>query len=248
VSLPVLQHRHLQPELMDDASLSKHELFSALTELERLNRLSFTSRQLASAIKQFAKKRNRHSIHLFDIACADGALLSELSQLISASGLEVSGVGVDINPHSIARARLRAQPSLQFEVSNVLTAPLPQTLDIVISSLFFHHLSEKETSALFTKLWNAEPNAIFISDLKRNRWGYALAYIATRLCCRSKIVRYDALQSVKAAYSTEELIALATSAGFSSAIMKSMFPSRFLFQWENGSSWSLLKFPAIKAF
>jgi hypothetical protein len=85
--------------------------------------------------------------------------------------------------------------------------------DVVISSLFLHHLEDDQVVTLLSTLARARPRLVLIDDLRRSRWGLALAFCASHLLSRSPVVHHDALVSVARAFRPSEVAALATCAG-----------------------------------
>ena len=55
--------------------------------------------------------------------------------------------------------------------------------------------------------------AVGIADLDRSNAGLALAWIGSRVLTRSRVVHFDALASVRAAFTLDEARAMAHEAG-----------------------------------
>jgi hypothetical protein len=72
---------------------------------------------------------------------------------------------------------------------------------------------------------------VIVSDLRRTRTGFYLAYIASRLLTRSDVVHVDALRSVRAAYTLDELRELAREAGLTGARIAARWPQRQVLEW-----------------
>ncbi|MBL4699421.1 MAG: hypothetical protein JKX70_11375 [Phycisphaerales bacterium] len=73
--------------------------------------------------------------------------------------------------------------------------------------------------------------AVIITDLRRTRRGYVLAWLASRLLTRSPVVHTDALLSVRGALTTSELHELAISAGYDKPCIRTVWPQRILLTW-----------------
>ena len=61
--------------------------------------------------------------------------------------------------------------------------------------------------------------------------GFCMAYSAARLLTRSHVVHTDAVLSVRAAFTVEEVRQLASAAGLSDAKVVPRWPSRFVVSW-----------------
>ena len=73
--------------------------------------------------------------------------------------------------------------------------------------------------------------AVAVTDLDRSRTGLALAWLGSRVLSRSRVVHYDALVSVRAAFTIEEARALAQSAGLAGAQFERAWPARWRLWW-----------------
>jgi hypothetical protein len=74
--------------------------------------------------------------------------------------------------------------------------------------------------------------AVFISDLRRSKIGYLIAWFGCRLLSDSPIVHYDGPVSVRAAWTVDELAAMARRAGMDNAQVIPAWPWRILLIWE----------------
>ena len=103
--------------------------------------------------------------------------------------------------------------------------------DVAMCHLFLHHLTESEIVSLLRSMRSAARVGVVITDLRRTRLGYGLAWLASRLITRSDVVHRDALLSVRAALNEEELYELAERAGLGAASVRRLWPERMLLVW-----------------
>src|SRR5439155_9017041 len=89
--------------------------------------------------------------------------------------------------------------------------------DVVMCSLFLHHLSDEQAPVLLRAMADAAGSLVLINDLRRSRLGYTLAWLGCRLLTRSPIVHVDGPRSVAAAFSPEEALRIAERAGLHGA-------------------------------
>ena len=140
-----------------------------------------------------------------------------------------------MSPFAIAQAQsLAVQRRIQnvdFRVGEVLKDPLPTDCDIVISSLFLHHLETEKVERLLHEAAQAARIGVVISDLKRSKLGWLLAWIISRVITRSPIVRYDGPISVLGAFSTSEIREIAERAGMGEADIRDCWPQRWMLRW-----------------
>lgn len=224
-----LENRVMMPETMDDLNLPEEALFSALDALARINWLSRTASALATEIQKFVSPQGVLTPTVVDLGCGDGWLLRRILRHLANSGLSPNGLGIDLNPAAVARARSRcSQSSIVFEVGNVLALqPLPKG-SIVVSSLFMHHLANSDVVELGRLLRSQRIAALIIDDLRRSMIGYLAAWLGTRVLTRSRIVHDDGLRSVAAAFRETEISALLQAAGFPRVTARRRFPWRIM--------------------
>ena len=112
---------------------------------------------------------------------------------------------------------------------DVLTAALPEGYDVVMTSLFLHHLERDEAARLLAAMRAAARRLVVIDDLRRDGLGLALAWLGSRTLTRSPVVRVDGPRSVRAAFTITEVRRLAEAAGWSRDLrVRTHWPRRFL--------------------
>jgi 2-polyprenyl-3-methyl-5-hydroxy-6-metoxy-1,4-benzoquinol methylase len=111
---------------------------------------------------------------------------------------------------------------LNFEAASV---------DVVMCSLFLHHLSEPDAVRVMAEMARVARRCVLVSDLRRCRAGLAAAFLATRIGTRSRVVRIDAVRSVRAAFTEDELSRLAETAGMRGSLVFRRWPFRMLMVW-----------------
>jgi len=154
------------------------------------------------------------------------------------AGLSLTVAGCDRSPVAIEQARARARRAaapIEFFVADALTDPLPSGYDILTCSLFLHHLSDDDAVTLLQRMAHAAQHLVLVNDLVRGVPGLALAVVGTRFLSRSPVVHADGPQSVRAAYTIEEVCALASRAGLAGASVERRWPCRFLLSWRKVS-------------
>jgi 2-polyprenyl-3-methyl-5-hydroxy-6-metoxy-1,4-benzoquinol methylase len=230
---PQLAQRVLQPELMDDPALDPARHRRALAALAHLNLVSRTSRTLWRAIRPIAAAPGHPSPTLLDIATGSGDVPIRIAQLARRDGVTLRISGVDSSPVAIEAARRRARlqgVDASFACQDVLGGPLGGPHDIVMCSLFMHHLARPQAVATLYKMKCAASRLVLVSDLLRAQSSYLQAWAASRFTL-SRIARVDALLSVRAAWTIEEFAAIASEAGLAGAAIRPCWPARFLLEW-----------------
>lgn len=222
---------------MDQAGLDRAAHLGALAGLARINRISCSAAILWPAVARSAARHPDRVTRILDVATGGGDVPVVLARRAARLGLrvEVSGcdrslVAVDCARRTAEAARVRAS----FFVLDVLNDSLPDGFDIVMSSLFLHHLGEDEAVRLLGQMAWATRSMVLVNDLLRTRAGLALAWVGCRLLSRSPIVHHDGPASVRAAFRLSEVQTLADRAGLVGARLARRWPERFLLSWSRG--------------
>lgn len=228
-----LRSRNLQSELMDDASLDGVSHEKALTGLRRINWWSRTDLAVWRAIMRSLGGSTNRPVSILDIASGGGDLAIRLSKRAARAGVSVSIEGCDISPTAVAFATRQAQAAkchnVRFTLCNALQESLPQAqYDVVMCSLFLHHLTAENAVLLMTKMQAAARTLVLIDDLQRTRFGYCLAWLGCRILTRSHVVHVDGPMSVEGAFTVEETQKLAEYAGIRNAVFNTHWPERFI--------------------
>ena len=225
-----------EAELMDDPGLPEAEHLRALGGLARINAISGTAARLATAIRRrLAGRSQPRPLTVVDVACGGGDVTVGLARrLVRRCGaVNVHVVGLDVSPRAVERARKRAAGGAEpvsFEVRDVVADGCPPC-DVVVSSLFLHHLDDAEARAMLAACAAAARCGVVVSDLIRSRIGLALAVAGTTLLSRSHVVRTDGPLSVRAARTPAEYRDLFTAAGLPGATVRRVWPERVIVEW-----------------
>lgn len=204
----------------------------ALRGLQRINWLSRSASILWPPIRNLAT--TDRPCRVLDVASGGGDVVLSLARRCRAQRLNVEFTGVDISATAVEHARRNANSSgesVAFEQLDVFHDPLPQGYDIVMCSLFLHHLSREQATELLRKMAAVAGRLVLVNDLRRTRLGYALAWWGGRLLTRSPIVHVDGPMSVAAAFTCQEARQIAEDAGLADANIVRRWPQRFLLSW-----------------
>ena len=166
-------------------------------------------------------------------------MLCRLALYANQANLSFVGVGCDLRETACRHARQEAdrwlgeakRTRVEFVQLNCLHDELPSDFDVVLCSLLLHHLHEADAVRLMVRMRETARLAVLIDDLLRSQAGYWLAWLGTRVLTRSRIVHVDGPLSVKAAFTLDEVQAMAEAAGMTTATIARHWPFRYLLEW-----------------
>lgn len=232
-----LSERKCEPELMDQPGLATQEHLRALKALARVNWLSRSVSELWKEIRRLSRSCDQgQPLRVLDVACGGGDVAIRLATRARRLGFSITIHGCDVSETALAvaagNARRAGLTEMKFFSLDVLNEPLPSGYDVIMCSLFLHHLSDADGERVVRAMSEVAHNAILIDDLLRTRLGYALCWIGCRVLTRSRIVRIDGPRSVRAAYAIPDLERLVNRCGLAGATIKRHWPERFLLSWE----------------
>jgi 2-polyprenyl-3-methyl-5-hydroxy-6-metoxy-1,4-benzoquinol methylase len=229
-----LRHRQLEPEEMDNPAIATERLRGALTGLTRLNFVSASSSIVWSPITHLARELQVDRLRVLDVATGAGDVPRTLWRRAKRAGLKLDIHGIDFSSRSIEFARQRAEQAavpVEFECRDALADDLPPDFDVVMCSLFLHHLSNDNAITLLRRMAAATRHQVLVNDLRRGWYGLTLAYLASRVLTRCDVVHVDAVKSVGAAFTLAELRQIAAKAGLANAAVARRWPARMLLTW-----------------
>lgn len=212
--LPDFRQRSQLPELMDAPDMAASEIWKVLSELDVIN-LWLGGHQITLQALTELLSPGRHW-HLLDVGCGGGDHLRRIAAWGQKQGLNLSLTGLDLNQACLDYARQHTPPSgVGAEIHWVQGdyRDWTQPVDLVISTLFCHHLDPEQFRDFL--LWTKATSryAFVINDLHRHPLAWHSIRLLTRLLSRSKLVRYDAPLSVARAFTRQELQAALSQAG-----------------------------------
>ncbi len=232
--LPSLAQRHRQPEWMDQPGIDPLAHSQALQGLRRINAFSGAVGSLFAPIRSLAREHGGQPLRVLDLACGGGDNTTALAERARREGLDVQIDGCDLSPQAVAIATRSAEQralGTRFFQADALNDPLPDDYDVILCSLFLHHLDQLQAVDLLQRMGRASRCLVLVNDLIRSPLGYGLAWAGCRLLSRSPIVHFDGPVSVQGAFQLQEVRALALQAGLEGAALRRSWPERYLLSW-----------------
>ena len=196
-------------ELMDSDTTDFATFRACLVDLAKVNRLTLAYRPTMRFFAQLAASGRlpRDSpVAVVDVGSGYGDMLRKIDSWGAQRGLNLQLIGVDLNQWSTwsATEATPADRPIRFITANLFDY-LPTTpIDIVISSLFVHHLDD---AALIRFVrWMEERAAIawFVNDLHRHPIPYHVFRVVSRALRYHHFVVHDGPISIARAFDSHD--------------------------------------------
>lgn len=188
-------------ELMDEPC-SYEEFRDCLRDLEAVNRLVGAYPPTLKWLEQFAEPAGE-PLHIADVGCGGGDMLRRIDEWSRKRGVAVRLTGIDLNPYASRAARefTRAEFGIEWVTGDAFSYESPEQIDIVVSSLFTHHLPDEEIVRFIGWMERVARRGWFINDLHREKLSYygfkALAWVMRW----HSFVRHDGPVSIRRSFS-----------------------------------------------
>lgn len=230
--------RVLVGELMDDPRLDPVEHACALRALARLNAMSRSWAVFYRPLASLARSLGR-PVSIVDIATGGGDVPVALLRRARRDGLRFEVTACDISPVALEHAQRCAHAggvALRTQQLDVLASD-PPAADVLLCSLFLHHLSDDDVRLVLGKMAAAAGHRVLVSDLRRGAWCTLLVAAVPRLVTRSRVAHVDALRSARAALSPWEVRDLTKGIEHGGRwTVGAAFPARMLITWSPDGS------------
>ncbi len=217
-------------ELMDEAEISFEEFHDCLQGLETINHLTLAYRPTLRWLRPWLKRPQPLSV--LDAGSGGGDMLRQVAKRLpkqkQKTGAQVRLIGVDLNPWSKKSAELATQsPVIEYHTADIFEFEVTRPIDLVICSLFTHHLSDAQLVAFLRWIDARAAQGWFINDLHRHAVPYHFIKAATAVFSRNRLIRNDAAVSVARSFTSADWRRLLEEAGIKSQVrIQWVFPFR----------------------
>jgi 2-polyprenyl-3-methyl-5-hydroxy-6-metoxy-1,4-benzoquinol methylase len=216
------------PELMDEPC-SREVLRDCLQDLARVNRWFLGYRPTLKWLESVAVRAGG-IVHILDVGCGYGDSLRRIERWASERNLPVALTGCDLNAETISIAR-EASPAgsrIRWIASDVFALECDQPVDVIVSSLVTHHLTEQEIVRFVRWMESTAQIGWFINDLSRASVPYGLFKAFAKVANLHPFVQHDGPVSIARAFIPEDWRRMCGAAGLGEAdiSIQSFTPAR----------------------
>jgi ubiquinone/menaquinone biosynthesis C-methylase UbiE len=209
------EYSEAEPELMDLPNLDEEALRSDLQHLEKLNR-TFGGRKAVETVFHALAEKGRKLL-LVDLAAGYGDHGRNLLQRAEASRTDVTIVAVDFQFQTLQIARAATPPGKKMFFIQADARQLPfrnRGADVVLCSLALHHFADHDALTVLREMARVGRQGAAVVDLVRSRLAAFCIWLLTTFLIRDPMVRHDARLSVRRAFTSSEMMAMAHRAGW----------------------------------
>lgn len=202
-------------EMLDCDHWSPAEVACALGAIRRANFLYGGHRMHKLLFDLVSSRLRMQKLHILEVASGHADVLQAASRLLMKKKISLQISLLDRSalhlPQSADWSPALPQPTLL--VGDALEIPLAdQSVDIVSSCLFLHHLSVDQARAFFREALRVSRIAVLVNDVERTRTNYWLSHLY-KFMDPSKLSRHDGPTSVRQAYTFSEMETLLRETG-----------------------------------
>jgi SAM-dependent methyltransferase len=200
------------PELMDEPC-SREDLCACLRDLAQVNWLLRGYRPTFNWLNSFAE--SRQPLRILDVGCGDGDALRQIARWARKRRVDVRLIGLDLNPETVSIAKEVAPPEckIEFVAADVFDYEPREPVDLIVSSLFAHHLNDEEIVQFIGWMERHARLGWFVNDLSRAVTPYRLFKLLAKAARWHRFVQHDGPVSVARSFRENDWRRLCAAAG-----------------------------------
>jgi 2-polyprenyl-3-methyl-5-hydroxy-6-metoxy-1,4-benzoquinol methylase len=220
----ILRTRSSRLELIDEPQ-PRHEWEEALVFIKRVNRWLGGTRAVLWHFRRWSKAwKPGERITVLDAGAGAADIPLALVRWGRGAGFDLRIVALDLTRECVEVARREAGAEVGVVRGDALRMPL-KSVDYVMSSMFFHHMSDADCVRLLRSYDGVARRGILVNDLLRRvrAWMWAAFFSSWH----GRLARTDAPLSVLRGFKKPEARALAERAGLPWLRVTEFFGHRF---------------------
>lgn len=232
----MLATRATADELMDADDLDEGTYSAVVRDLAQVNTLTMARRPtlafLADVVRRKLGQSNdpatkRVSLKILDVGFGDGDMLRAVHHWGAARSIDLTLVGIDLNPRSAPAARSRTPGAMRIDYrTGDYESCAGEGYDCVLSSLVAHHMTPTQLIAFLRFMDRESESGWFVNDLHRHGFAYVGFPLLATLMRWHPIVRHDGRLSIARSYRPDEWPVIFEKAGITGATVARVFPFR----------------------
>lgn len=202
-------------ELLDSDEWSCAEVACALKAIGRVNLLYGGNRMHKRLFRQACSRFAGEKLQVLEVASGYGDVVQAAALALKKRGIPLEISLLDRSAKHLPQPQnwRKDLPPPTLLIGDALNVELPDnSVDLVSSCLFLHHLSVDEARAFLREALRVSRLAVLVNDVERSRLNYLLSQLQT-LVDPSRLSRHDGPTSVRQAYTYKEMRSLLQETG-----------------------------------
>ncbi|HUF05588.1 MAG TPA: methyltransferase domain-containing protein [Aridibacter sp.] len=227
----MFEKRSEKLERIDTGDYTPEEYDRFLDDIRKVNRYAGDSRALKNSLIRALRSSSGNSFRILDVGAGSGELLRQIARYGRKAGKKAELAGIELNERSARSILLESSgfPEIFAVRGDAVHLPFPDgTFDFVISSLFAHHLTDRQIICALREMKRVCTREIFLIDLHRHPFALAAYKVFCIAFGISQLVRQDGSLSILRGFKAGELLELANAAGPEEADVERSFPFRLV--------------------
>ncbi len=224
------RQRSPQLEWMDTEDVSAADFAACLADLSVVNSVTLARPPTLAFMRRVARGMAAgERLSVLDAGFGEGDMLRRIHRWGTRRGLRMELSGVDLNPWSTAAAEAATSPAtgIRYMTGDLFDLP-PGETDVVISSLFTHHLTDAQVVAFLAWMEARARRGWFVNDLHRHPAAFHGFRLLSAAAGWHRFVRHDGPISVARSFRRRDWDTLLQRAGLAGvATVRWHLPFRF---------------------
>jgi 2-polyprenyl-3-methyl-5-hydroxy-6-metoxy-1,4-benzoquinol methylase len=199
-------------EWMDEPCLYE-DFRQCLVDLEQVNRLTWSYRPTLAFLDGLVASGPKQVLRIVDVGSGGGDMLRCVERWAKRRGVEVELTGIDLNPYAARAARelASARSAVRWITGDAFAYTEP--VDVVLSSLFTHHLEEPEIVQFLVWSEAVARRGWFVNDLCREVVPYKLFGMLAKVMRWHRFVQHDGPVSFRRSFREDDWERMLNEAG-----------------------------------
>lgn len=229
------------PELMDDPAIARDDLAGSLAYIRRVNRRLGGAAALIRLLRTWSGSWPRdRPVTLLDVGTGSADIPVLARRWALAAGLDLRITAIDLHPTTLELARehiagMEGISLVRADALRLTESFAPGSFDYVHAGMFMHHLADIEVMTVLRSMDRIARAGLVWNDLVRSR--LTLAALHVLLVGQPRIVRHDAIVSIRAGFTAAEVMGIARRVGIDYARFRRRLWYRFTVAGEKPGAW-----------
>jgi 2-polyprenyl-3-methyl-5-hydroxy-6-metoxy-1,4-benzoquinol methylase len=209
-------------EWMDAPGIDQANLARCLDDLAVVNSVTLARPPTMGFVRRVARlqrARGQSGLSVLDVGYGQGDMLRRIARWGARRGLSLQLSGVDLSPASkvAAEAATPDWMGITYRTRDVFDEA-PASVDVIVSSLFTHHLSDAEVVRFLHWMERTARVGWFINDLHRHPLAYYGFKALSGVAGWHPMVRHDGPVSVARSFQRRDWVRLLAEAGLEARV------------------------------